>query len=250
MRHNYSSFWVPKRGNTADEYEDAFSIDIERPESKILKLAIADGSSEGFFSKIWADILVKNFQRNTFPNVQAFLEHCSEDWRIWKSNYLRERKLRERPIQWFEEDGIRKGAFSTLLGLHIYLDDSYWEATVVGDSCLFQIRNGSLLHSFPVRLSESFDNRPVLLSSENPLSEEIQNAILSSKGSIDEGDCLLLMTDALSAWFLKEIEDDNDPLKPILALDAQDEFACFVEILRDEKGLHNDDVTLVKIRGQ
>jgi hypothetical protein len=245
MHRNNSSFWVPKRGNSIDEYEDAYAIDTVETESNIVRIAVADGASEGFFSKIWADILVKNFHRKKITTMSAFLEHCNEDWKIWKSQYLEGRQASDRPIQWFEEDGIRRGAYSTFLGLNIKRDDSQWQAIAIGDTCLFHIRNGALIQSFPLCDSISFNNSPILLSSENPLTNEIMDAIVLETGSYREGDCFFLMTDALSAWVLQEFENGNDPIDEILGINTQDEFAAFIDTLRTENHLHNDDVTLV-----
>ena len=248
MHRQNTSFWVPKRGNSIDEYEDAYAIDTAEPESNTVRIAVADGASEGFFSKIWADVLVKNFHRKNITTMNAFLEHCNEDWRIWKLQYLEGRRSSDRPIQWFEEDGIRRGAFSTFLGLNIKRDKSEWQAIAIGDTCLFHVRDDTLLNSFPLSNSTSFNNSPILLSSENPQTEEIQEAIVQIKGSYREGDCFFVMTDALSAWVLQEFENGNNPIKPILEITTQEEFAAFIDTLRNDNNLHNDDVTLVTMR--
>ena len=52
----WQSFFLPKRGNAAEEYEDAFAGD---PASG--RFAIADGASESCFAAAWAKIVVESY---------------------------------------------------------------------------------------------------------------------------------------------------------------------------------------------
>lgn len=248
MLHEFKFFRTQKRGNSIDEYEDSFfplEIDHDIP---IIRVALSDGASEGFFSKIWADILVKNFCRTDLQKFNDYLGQSNKDWKDWKSKYLDERIQHNRSIQWFEEEGIRRGAFATFIGLIVDYKNLKWKAIAIGDSCFFHFQKSSLLRSFPISNSEAFNNRPILLSSENSLTEEIQRAILVESGDFVEGDWFLLMTDALSAWFLHEIEIGDEPFKILEAINTAEEFIQLIETLRDESILNNDDTTLLILR--
>lgn len=249
MQIKTKSFWVPKKGNTIEEYEDAFSFTAETEgNSNVSKIAVADGASEGFFSKTWADILVKNFCRNKYKTFNQYLEHCNQDWKEWKQNYLDERKENNRPIQWFEEEGIRRGAFSTFIGIIVNKKRLNYNLIALGDSCLFHIRDNTLFQSYPLIDSDSFNNRPILLSSENSLTQEIQKEIFLKKDINFLGtDKFFLMTDALALWFFKELEIGNNPIEILEAISIQDEFIASIEMNRDNQNLHNDDVTFLSI---
>jgi len=69
--------------------------------------------------------------------------------------------------------------------------------------------------------------------------------------STSPNDTFYLMTDALAAWFLRCCEAGQQPwdaLEQVLGTaDPQESFAAFVRGLREEKLLHNDDVTLLTI---
>ena len=53
-------FWLPKAGNTEDEYEDALSPKKTQGklERKFPRFAVADGATESSFSGLWAQLLV------------------------------------------------------------------------------------------------------------------------------------------------------------------------------------------------
>jgi serine/threonine protein phosphatase PrpC len=252
MKVRAETFWVQKRGNHEREYEDAYApkSPIEFTCASLGKatpqFAIADGSSEGFFSKKWANILVDNFKiERKFKSSKRFIDSLNpaySEWRIWKKNHLLDRS-KNQPIKWFEEPGIEKGAFSSLLGVVIRTNDL--QAVAVGDSCLFLIRDGRCEFKFPLDSSESFNNRPYLLSSENvPQPSFIERASFTFK----DDDCIYMMTDALAAWFLKALEEDINPIITIDSITSQDQFADFVKTCRDETSLRNDDTTLMIIR--
>ena len=49
-------FWLPRRGNSPAEYEDACAANDAAG-----RYAVADGASEGCFTDLWARLLVKDF---------------------------------------------------------------------------------------------------------------------------------------------------------------------------------------------
>ena len=114
-------------------------------------------------------------------------------------------------LTWFGAEKLSKGAYSTFLGLTLDLENSKWTAESIGDSCLFIIRDGKLLQSFPLEKSFEFNSSPYLLSSKEENNEFIENNIKNSNGTLLVGDLLILATDALSHWFLKEIENTKQP---------------------------------------
>ncbi|HEV2672791.1 MAG TPA: hypothetical protein VGU74_16995, partial [Gemmatimonadales bacterium] len=102
------------------------------------------------------------------------------------------------------------------------------------------------LKAFPLEQSSQFTMSPYLIGSRSdgePRNERIQ----ISKGSLRDGDMLLLATDAMAAWLLKRHEEER-PLWNWLyrKLSTPESFAAMVAYGR-KHGLRNDDFTLVRV---
>lgn len=247
--------WVQKGGNAEREYEDAFYPQGDgRREGAELRVAIADGASEGMLSGAWANILAKLHCQFEWTDAsdEQFLEQAYRDWRSFQSAYLRDREQRN-PVQWYEEPGLQEGAFSTLLGLTLTGSSNdqpgAWAAIAVGDSCVFQVRGSTLIKKFPVEESSDFGNRPVLIASNPARNNQVIGAIRRVSGTFGSGDAFYLMTDALAQWSLKEDEAGRNPWALLRALDTggAPAFDVWIDGLRKTKALRNDDVTLIRI---
>lgn len=254
-------FWTPKEGNTEAEYEDAFHPPgLRERKGHILRFAMADGASEGMLSGPWAKILVRSFcraaPRPTPSSARQVIARACDSWETWKAAYLRKRDEVGRPVQWWEEQGLSTGPFATLLGVAFLLreggDTGRWDAVAMGDTCLFGVFENRLKMSFPVKDSSGFGSRPVLISSDPRLNAQYLDRLEGTGGNFQKDDRFYLMTDALSAWFLREIEAGG---KPWTILDGLfDSAACDLEFLelvrslRKSGNMRNDDVTLTCIR--
>jgi hypothetical protein len=240
----WRAFHTHKRGNAADEYEDAFSGDPIRG-----RFAVADGASESSFAAGWAKLLVEGF-------IAAEGEPwCELDW-------LRPRRRRWAeevdglPLPWYAEDKREQGAYATLLGVvfrtaSTEAEPADWHALAVGDSCLFHLRDGELRLSFPLTRSAEFGSLPDLLGSRGRSADTPPTAVMQTQGEWLPGDRFLLMTDALAEWTLRQTETNGQPtlaVDHLLAEPApQAAFADWVEDQRQRHGLRNDDVTLMVI---
>ncbi|MBI2486422.1 MAG: protein phosphatase 2C domain-containing protein [Deltaproteobacteria bacterium] len=257
MKVRVTSYWLPKAGNTQDEYEDAFYPKLSKKrQGKQLHFAIADGASESMLSGKWAEILVKKFCKLKASRMDFgdFLEKAYKTWNFWKRNYFDEREKCNKPIQWYEEMGLQAGAFSTLLGLTLigFEEKSYgeWKAIAVGDSCLLQVRKECLIHKFPIQNSSDFNNRPFLICSDPARNNKILEVLKITSGDLHFGDQLYLMTDSLACWFLERYENEQAPWSFLRGLDingTQRPFELWITELRARKEIRNDDVTLIRI---
>jgi hypothetical protein len=257
-----STFWVPKRGSSYQEYEDAFWVDSHDGSGEIrrspFKAAIADGASESLLAGRWADRLVEVFgtskaarSRREFSDAYRT---AIDGWDDVVTEYKLKREERGSPIQWYEEPGFAKGAYATILAVEFRDGRSgrapTWRATALGDSCLFQVRDEVLYASFPVSDAASFSYQPPLLGSRG-----VDDAILRRHVGVkaydwEHGDSFYLVTDALAAWFLRTNESGGHPWEPLRDMDTRDaemEFADWVENQRDIAQMNNDDTTLVRI---
>jgi len=256
MRVFVDTFWIPKGGNQFNEWEDAFSPELttDEQEREQFRLAISDGASFGMLSGEWARILTQTFCHASMPvaDMYAFLEKASTQWKVWVQEYLEARAEQNRPIKWYEEPGLKAGAFATFLGLELTsnLISGRWQAIAVGDSCLFQVRQDRLIVSFPIQHSTEFNNTPALICSLSPHNDRLDDKITGIGGSLQVDDELYLMTDALAQWFLSAYEMDQRPWQVLRDLNTADQLQTFEELaehLRQAQVMRNDDVTLVRI---
>jgi hypothetical protein len=258
-----STFWVPKRGSSPKEYEDAVWVgpdgdgsgELQAPS---LTMAIADGASESLLAGRWARRLVKVF--GTYKAVRtrsafvAAYRTAVSGWDDEVAEYTKEREERGSPIQWYEEPGLAKGAHATILAAE-FRDGRggrapIWNASALGDSCLFQVRDELLYTSFPVSESTSFSYQPALLGSRGVDESVLRRHVKVTAQDWERGDSFYLMTDALAAWFLRLNECGSRPWEPLRdmdTLDAELDFAEWVEDQRDREQINNDDTTLVRI---
>jgi hypothetical protein len=163
------------------------------------------------------------------------------------------------PANWYVETKIQQGAFAAFLGL--VLDEprcwlrrgtwKRWRAVAIGDSCLFQVREGKLLQSVPMIRSADFNNSPWLVGSSSLLGRALRKKQVRRQGEWQSNDRLYLMTDALAQWFLQQVEGGQQPwqdLDGLLTVPSGDAaFGSLVNGLRNTNRLRNDDVTLLTV---
>ena len=230
---------LPKRGNSAEEYEDAFAVSATRG-----RFAIADGASESSFAGLWARMLVNDFVNATSPDLAP--------WRTWLPS-LQQRWTADiggAAMPWFAEIKLQQGAFATFLGLAVHNDR--WQAVAVGDSCLFQTRGNRMHCAFPLVCADDFGVTPWLVGSRGCDAAAIENRTRRIDGNWQPGDRLWLMTDALAKWFLEQVERCGQPWieldRLLQTASPQQAFTDWVTALRDAGKLHNDDVTLLVLQ--
>lgn len=243
-------FWAPKQGNEDSEYEDAFwpRKSIEQ-RATCFRCAVADGATETSYSGIWAKQLVRYWCKNC-PATGFDPDRFRSLQQRWSTI------VRKRPLPWYAEENIRRGAFAAILGLVLYDDvdregsGPHWQAIAVGDSCLVQMRDEEVLVRFPLADSAAFTNRPHLLSSNPAHTSRIVDHVRNMHGTWQAGDAFYLMTDALACWFMREDEKGRAPWRVFRDLNTSDEvkpFREWVEVLRKEGAMRNDDVTLLRV---
>ncbi len=248
MALQHRTFCRSKGPDGAYRCEDAFAADPDAG-----RFAVADGATGSAFAHIWAQLLVECFaasaDANLLPWNPSWIADVRESWREevgWELAV----KFGDSDLPWYVEDKQKEGGFATFLSLVIKANEvGYrWRATAVGDTCLFHTRNGELLRSFPIQHTKDFNNRPPLLAS-------CPNSGVSdgptTEGSGQPNDRLWLATDALAEWCLAEKEAGRGPWKSLEWLlqpaGTEERFGLWIERLRREKRLKNDDVTLLII---
>lgn len=247
--------WLPKAGNAASEFEDAWflpetgsgrgrraRVAASRPDPAVpFRCAVADGATEASFSGLWARLLTTACGSGLLPATGEGWQHSLPALRAaWL------RSVRRRPLPWYAEAKLEAGAFAALCTAAFH-SDGRWTAAAVGDSCLFHVRDGQLLTAFPLDRAASFGSRPWLLSSVDRAADGLEGRIRVAAGSWAPGDTAFLMTDALACWFLAEAEAGGQPWAALAALRPGAAFADWIGRLRAARRIRNDDVTLLTI---
>jgi hypothetical protein len=241
-------FWLPKAGNTLEEYEDAFwprkSIDRSIP---MFRCAVADGATETSFSRVWARTLVRAYCRGHLYQGKPLRKRLASLQQAWKT------AVSHKPLPWYAEEKLRQGAFSSLLGLTLRGGEGgvpcQWDALAVGDSCLFQIRGDTVMTQFPLTCSDQFTNRPALLSSNPASNNRLADHMYPASGQWQDGDAFYLMTDAIACWFLRAVEGGEAPWTLLRDLGTAEgrNLAEWITCLRKEGRLANDDITVLRV---
>lgn len=240
MKVRTKTFWLPKRGNTAEEYEDAaWPVDSVDCEIDSFKCAVADGATEASFSRRWAQLLVKGFEDETE------IAQLAEDWSA---------EIKTMDLPWYAQEKAESGAFATFTGLSLQSNGTAggsYTTKLLGDSCVFHMRGEILLEAMPLTNYESFNNSPALLCSNLSIHENVDAMFTSKSGTWESGDRFLLVTDAIAAWTFKRQEEHGDGFKTLLEIESQEGLDNLCQAAREEHDEHgrpnmrNDDVTLL-----
>lgn len=253
MRSVLTSFWLPRHGSPADQYEDAFFP--RRGGVRLgarLRVAIADGASESMLSGLWAELLVRSWCRARRRGMDEVVELAMSAWQEALRGYLDSRRAAHRPIEWFEEPGLDRGAHATVLGVE--LDWSVeagltWTAESLGDSCLFQVRGDELVAAFPLEDAAAFGNAPKLVPTQARQLDRVVASLERAEGRCEDGDVLFLATDAVAAWFLATAAAGGTPWRELAEVVPGDAagFATWALERRRSGALRNDDVTVLRL---
>lgn len=235
-------FSLPKEGELPKNNQDAaYSSDDGT------LIAIADGVSSSLFSREWAQILTREFCRDSDISIEKLHKHWHHWLRplqeYWRNFYL----SNVASLPWYAKGSADKDHGSaTFVGLKIHAKNrygkGYWEALSIGDSCLFKINSKLRKISFyPQMKSREFRSVTRCISSlpeYNSLMPELW------RGEYHEDDYFFLATDAISQWIIESLEERNFD-ESISEIRNYDEFSKFIFGLRAQRKIHNDDTSIV-----
>jgi len=230
MRLVARAYATPKLGACWSDLEDACAYDEPRG-----RLAVADGASSSYQAGPWAQRLAAGYVEEpaTATTFGAWVE-------VQRRAFPR---ATVDPTKWWAEEVALRGSYATLLGVQLTLEDgpARWDAVAVGDSCLFHVRAGRLLCSFPVEHPGDFTMTPPLVGSRDG---EAPGPMVAS-GAIEVGDQILVMSDALAHWSLS-VARTREEVWAFLGGLRSDTFGPFADDARLRGGLDDDDVTLLR----
>jgi hypothetical protein len=245
MRFESRAFFVSKDLEYPDQYQDAFELNAEHGVA-----AIADGVSSAIFSGPWARLLTR-MAVDAPPDpvsadvVRSWLAGPRTDW----AQHVDSRKL-----AWYQRPKLADGAMTTLLWLTLSpIDDRSTNgdyrlrAFAVGDCCLFHVRDGAVVCSFPMTASGAFGLNPAVIGSIDRKADHlIRFETLDTQ--CRAGDLLVLCTDAVALWAISR-QEAGQPVQWEKYWNMPD--ACWqdeIAALRSEGSIRYDDTTLVLLR--
>jgi hypothetical protein len=247
MRLDSRLLTLAKDPDNPGQFQDAFALDAARGIA-----AIADGVSSALFSGPWATILTQAVVAAAADprdpaTFAAWLAQCRAAWAA---------SIDTSSLAWFQRAKLPTGAFSTLLWIRI-LEVAEAEAGAfggfrlvgyaIGDTCLFHIRGGDLVRTFPVQTSAELLADPLALGSVDLNRDQLlQFATLDATCYPD--DLLVLCTDAMADWALRCYESGTPPEWDKYWQMPEDAWQAEIISLRHHRCMREDDTTLAMLR--
>ncbi len=228
---------VPKDGERPELNEDTWAH-----EPGLTCFALSDGASESYDSKRWARLLVEKYAAD--PHfLPAWVEAAVSDYKD---------SVDFEALSWSQQAAFERGSFATLLGLQLADNRREIEVLAVGDSLACHIRNGTLLESYPYSTPEEFDARPTLLSTIGSGNTFLQAPEFFAHNTsktwvVEPGDVILLVTDAIGQWLLREKSVDAGSLVTLATVASESELVELTTRLRAEHRMRVDDTTVLRL---
>ena len=241
------AFQLAKDPDQPAENQDHWAADPERGIA-----VIADGVSSALFSGPWARILFEAV-RAVPPNTER-----PEEFAVWLGARREtwDQSIDKTGLAWFQKAKLPLGAFSTLLWVEVQprakaepgqFGARQFDLRSIGDSCFFHVRHGEMLRSFPIEDAAALQTDPLALGSVDLKRDDLIR-FDRAEGLCYEDDLLVLATDAVAEWVLRED-------RPVV-MDCFHRWWDFdepawrdeIEHLRAEGRMRYDDATLVLLR--
>jgi hypothetical protein len=230
---------LPKLDQEVSECEDAIAVD-----EQTCRFAVSDGATEAFDARNWAQRLAQHWiQRTSTLTLEEFREWVAVEGRELHDSW------NGLTLSWYSEEKARTGSFAALVGVELDFksDSPSWKAIALGDSCLLHCRRTTLVKSLPLERSESFNSAPVLVASDLSLHETSMQSVVTGSGTCQNGDVLLLMSDAAACWCLQRFENGDLDVEQFLSVKTDEELLEFFDAERMAGRIRNDDLAIVRI---
>jgi hypothetical protein len=220
--------------------QDAIAWGIEHR-----KAAIADGVSNSAYQALWATLLVNSFVELP-DSPPTSLDHWMPNWLLAQQEQWHEMIPWDSQPSNVRKKALRIGGQATFLGITLDPHNQNWSGIAIGDCELFQFDlNGKMTSCQPLISSEQFSNSPNALSSvEKDLTQAIRH-VHQIQGTYQQGDVLVLATDAVACWTLKQIEQGWSPFIEVTLPRNQRDFASMISDLRITGGMVDDDSSIL-----
>jgi hypothetical protein len=222
-----------------DDSPDAVNEDQTATDEARQLFAVSDGASESYDSARWARLI-----------ADAWLADGAVASRHVLDRLVREYEVGCDPasLSWSRQAAFDRGSFATLLG--VSLRGSNLRIVAVGDSLAvgLGIDGGPL--TFPYTAADEFDRRPLLLSTRSHANTALASRAAArgcvARWQLRPGSVLLLMTDALGQWLLRDGASESS-CAILMNIRGQEELRDLVISRRDSGMMRRDDTTLLHL---
>jgi hypothetical protein len=231
---------LPKSGFESSECEDSIGSDEQN-----CRFAVADGATEAFDARNWAQRLAQNWVRSDAAlTPEAFHEWVANEGQELHSSW------QQLTLPWYAEEKARKGSFAAFVGVELDLrtDTPEWKAIALGDACLLHCRNGGVIKSLPLANSASFHSAPLLVASDPAIYKTSEQSLVIESGSCEKNDVLFLVSDAAAAWYLERFEQNN--FSDVFESNDTEALAEFFENERLAGRIRDDDIAVMRLELQ
>lgn len=236
MELKYSTFILPHIGDSYSQCADRFAIGKEKK-----CFAIADGVGESLFPYDWAELVCEDF----IAHPELF---CVDNKLIREKNLIdawdKERQKRIENLtdteRFLYEMGLEKADFAACTFVGLCVNNKQWECQAIGDSYLFVLDSEfNIVESIASQEGQEFNNFPEYFASQ---AEKNHGNVVKAHGSVENVAYFVLLTDAISDWFLKV---DKERRRDLLSMVDNEKFASFVNRERTIGNMKDDDTTAV-----
>jgi hypothetical protein len=237
------TFLLPKRAHKTVECEDAIGINELRH-----RFALADGATEAFDARNWAQRLAQNWvQTEATLSVSEFSQWLAGEGRSLHDSW------NELKLPWYSEEKARGGSFAAFVGVE--LEPAFggwqWRAIILGDSCLFHCREHTLIKKLPLTNSTGFGSNPVLAASHPSVQAATLAHVVVEAGVMKLGDQLLLLTDGVAAWYLLLHETGDFETRSVFTrLLSNEDTVALTQLFESERStgrLKDDDIAIISL---
>lgn len=205
------------------------------------RLALCDGASESFDSKLWAEILARRYIDDQKVRPEWLAEACRE--------YLAGHDFDA--MSWSKQAAFERGSFATLIGVEFDPVHRAVDILAIGDSLAVLCDGDKFVRSWPFSDPEQFKQRPTLLSTLPEHSGFVgERGFWSAHGTtfhLNElkQPLLLCMTDALGEWTLRNTHSGGPGLSRLTTMGSEEALVALVVGERQAKRMRIDDSTLL-----
>ena len=238
-----SAFITHKKSERYSDCQDRFSVN-----KGTKSIAVSDGMSQSYQQKIWASLLAESFTSGYLSTItEEKLDGLRALWSQRVLDFIE--NLKKIPGQEYlvrmntNSFAQLKSAAATLLGVRF--KGYKWEGDVLGDSCLIELDDKNAVIAIHSSQDKEFDNYPDFFDSTTVRLKQ-KGEVRHISGELKAGHKMLLVSDPFSDIIqdYKNSKVDLD-INELLNIKTHEEFCGLVERWRAEKGMTNDDSTLV-----
>jgi serine/threonine protein phosphatase PrpC len=243
----YDTFSINKN----PEYSNDDAYKIVKTENGY-NIAVADGVSNSRWAKVCANSLVNVFASNGITTTEGIIQFQSDIVNGYYNNIPKE-SIERIEKEYSKEtllDFFKEGGKATIASIQI--EDNRLQYIVIGDTAIFHIRNGQLIHNLQRKDENNCpDKIRIYCDTENQKTLEIcdngeKNNILTGDIALKKGDYICIATDGFSGIVEDYVQNGKiDDLAKLFESKNQEEIKRIREEGISKRFVDRDDSTCV-----